>query len=63
MCFVLVLYSVLHVPTVLAVLKGAVLCLSEKILMHSPPSAMKKTIEFILDTFFLLRSSSSPIIS
>lgn len=52
MCFVLVLCSVLHVPTVLAVVEGAVLCLSEKILMHSPPSRMKKTTEFILDTLF-----------
>ncbi len=30
MCFVLVLCSVLYVPTVLADIKGAVLCLSEK---------------------------------
>lgn len=52
MCFVLGLCSVPHVPTVLAVLEGAVLCLSEKILTHSPPSRMKKTTEFILDSFF-----------
>lgn len=52
MCFVLVLCSVLHVPTVLAVVKGAALRLSEKILMHSLPSRMKKTTEFILYTLF-----------
>lgn len=52
MCFVLVLCSVFHVPTVLAVVKGAGLCLSEKILMHIPPSRMKKSTEFILDALF-----------
>lgn len=35
MCFVLVLCCVLHVPSVLDVVKEAVLRLSEKILMHS----------------------------
>lgn len=44
--------SVLRVPTLLAVVKGAALRLSEKILMHSPPSRMKKSAEFILDTLF-----------
>ena len=36
----------------LAALKEAVQRLSEKILMHAPPSRMKKTTEFILDILF-----------
>lgn len=61
MCFVLVLCSVLHVPAVLAVVKGAVLELSDKILMHSPPSRMKKTTEYILDTLsFVISLTDRP---
>ena len=36
----------------LAVVEGAVQRLSGKILMHAPPSGMKKTTEFILDALF-----------
>lgn len=52
MCFVLVLCSVVHMPTALAAVEGAVLCLSEKILMHSPPRRLKKATESILHTLF-----------
>lgn len=48
MCFVLVFCSVPHVPTVLAVVKGALLDLPEKILMHSCPSRTKAATELLL---------------
>lgn len=55
MCFVLVWCSVLHVPAVLAVVKGAVLCLSgkKKTLTHSPVRKSKFIRDAMFKVFFI----------